>query len=49
MKIEWYHSVFMIHHQNPMGLTDEHLFGGILDHCFHDSNTQKNGCGWWKL
>ena len=49
MKNEWYHSVFMIHHPNLMGPTVEHLFGWVLSHCFPDSNTQKNGCGWWKM
>ena len=48
-KIEWYHSVFMIHHPNRVGPMDDHLFGLVLDHCFHDSNTQNFGCGWWKM
>ena len=36
MKIEWYHSIFMIHHPNWVGPMNEHLFGGVLSECFHD-------------
>ena len=46
MKTEWYHSVFMIHHPNQVDPTGEHLFGLVLDHLFHDSNTHKNGWEW---
>ena len=49
MKTEWYHSIFMMHHPNQMGPTDDHLFGLVLDQCFYDSNTQNFGCGWWKM
>ena len=49
MKIEWYHSVFMIHHSNWLGLTYDKLFVLILDNCFHDSKTQNFRCGWWKM
>ena len=49
MKTKWYHSVFMIHHPNWVGLTDDKLFGLILDDYFHDSKTQNFGCGWWKM
>ena len=37
MSFEWYHSIFCFHHPNRVGLTDEHLFGWVLDHCFHHS------------
>ena len=49
MKTKWYHSVFIILHPNRVGPTDDHLFGLVLDYCFHDSNTQNFGCGWWKM
>ena len=49
MSFEWYHSVFCFHHRNHVGPTEEHLFGWVLDHHFHDSVTQKSGCEWWKV
>ena len=39
----------MIHNPNRVGPMDDHPFGLVLDHCFHDSNTQNFGCGWWKM
>ena len=42
VSFEWYHSVLCFHHPNCVGPTEEHLFGLILDHQFHDSMTQKN-------
>ena len=49
MKTKWYHSVFIILHPNRVGPTNDHLFGLVLDYCFHDSNTQNFGFGWWKM
>ena len=37
MSFKWYHLIFCFHHPNRVGLTDEHLFGWVLDHCFHHS------------
>ena len=37
MSFEWYHSIFCFYHPNRVGLTEERLFGWVLDHCFHHS------------
>ena len=39
----------MIHHPNRMGLTDDKLFGLILDDYFHNSKFQNFGCGCCKM
>ena len=39
----------MIHHPNQMGLTDDKLFGLILDDYFHNSKFQNFGCGCCKM
>ena len=49
MSFEWYHSIFCFHHPNRVGPTDEHLFGWVLDHCFHNSILWFLSDELWKL
>ena len=49
MSFKWYHLIFCFHHPNRVGLTDEHLFGWVLDHCFHHSIIWFLSNELWKL